>query len=165
MSGFLAAYSGTRRVIIGDLSRGYWVELREHLSQGDKEVAERALTSGKVVGGNVEMELDVARYRQLMVLASIADWNLDDTNGTVWPINVQNVRRLPGDEFDRLWKLVDELNAPASSEERRQFHVEGDVSDQDGYSGAGEPRRILVAESAMEARRHEFDRVADSSLA
>lgn len=129
MGGFLSAYSDTRRIVLGEPDRGYWVDVKEHLSQGDKEIAERSLTSGKVIDGKMEMEVDVARYRQLMVLASVINWNLDDENGQVWKIDLQNVRRLPGDEFDKLWKVVDEMNAPASPEERRKFRDDSDSSD------------------------------------
>lgn len=135
--GFLSAYSTTTKVTVGDEQRGYWVELKDCLSQGDKEKAEQALTTGQLTPGrDVQMVMDVARYRQLMVLASIKSWNLDDEAGNVWPIDLDHVQALPGNEFDRLWTLVDKTNAPASAAERKRFPDGGGSGDQDGDAGA-----------------------------
>lgn len=130
--GFLSAYSGTRKVPIGPEGTEYWVEIREVLSQGDKEMAERALTSGKVDGDKVHIDMDTTTYRQEMVLASIIAWNLDDEDGTVWPVTMENVKRLPGIEFDRLFTIINETNKPATGPERRQFRDGGSVDDQVG---------------------------------
>lgn len=126
--GFLSAYEGTRRITVGEPERGYWIELREVLSQGAKEKAERALSRKISLDGNVESQLDTVSYRQEMVLASIVNWNLDDDNGTVWPINMQSVRRLPGSVYEELWSLVNKLNSADDTEERRRFPDGGDVS-------------------------------------
>lgn len=135
--GFLSAYSTTTKVTVGDEQRGYWVELKDCLSQGDKEKAEQALTTGQMTAGqDIKMVMDVARYRQLMVLASIKSWNLDDEAGNVWPVDLAHVQMLPGNEFDRLWGIVDKTNAPASSAERKRFPDAGVSGDQDGDAGA-----------------------------
>lgn len=137
--GFLSAYSTTTKVMIGDEQRGYWVELKDCLSQGDKEKAEQALTTGQLTPGqDIRMVMDVARYRQLMVLASIKSWNLDDENGQVWPIDLEHVQAIPGNEFDRLWSTVDKSNAPASSAERKRFPDGSSGGDQDGNSGSAD---------------------------
>lgn len=145
---FLSAYSATRKVPIGPADSGYWVELREHLSKGSTEEAERALTSGQVVPGqDFAMSIDTARYRQLMLLAAIVSWNLDDDDGNggaiVWPLTLDSVKRLPGSEFDRLWKVVDDFNAPDSPEERRRFPDAGAGSDPHGDGGAAVPVDVL----------------------
>jgi len=104
------------------------------------------------------MDMDVARYRQLMVTASISDWNLDDDNGKIWPINAQSVQRIPGPEFDRLWSIVDELNTPVSSEEQRQFPGGGVDGDQGGTARDGEPAvtgDVLAPGAAVAAPWHE----------
>lgn len=142
--GFLSAYEGTRRVPIGDPSRGYWIELREVLSQGAKEKAERALSRKISMDGNVESQLDTVAYRQEMVLASIVGWNLDDDNGVVWPINMQNLRRLPGAVYEQVWKVVNELNSPDDAEERRRFPDGSDVSDSVGVGGTAESGDVLA---------------------
>lgn len=149
--GFLSAYSSTRRVDIGDPARGYWVELREVLSQGAKEKAEQALMGRQHVnGGDVVVNMDVARYRQLMVLASIKDWNLDDDNGQVWPLNLQSVQRLPGVVFDQLWSIVDGSNEPRGAAEQRQFPDGRDDGDQVGPERAGEPGPVLAEAAGVE---------------
>lgn len=132
---FLSAYSDVKRVPIGDPERGYWVDLKEYVSQGDKEDAERALTAMVVNDGKAVVNPDVTTYRQLTLVAAIAGWNLDD-NGVVWPVSLESVKRLPGVVFDELWKHVEESNAPRSKEDQLQFRA-GDVSgDPHGDTGA-----------------------------
>lgn len=139
--GFLTAYSKTTKIYLGEDDH-YWVELKDCLSQGDKTEAENALTVGQFKPGqdDLSMTMDVARYRQLMVLASVKDWNLDDDEGRVWPINIESVQMLPGTEFDKIWKVVDKKNAPASTEEKRQFPVEGVGGSANGRSRAAKSR-------------------------
>lgn len=127
--GFLDVYGGVRRVTIGDPSRGYWADLWEYVAQGGKEEAERALSKLIVVDGEAQIDPDTTRYRQLMVLAHIKEWNLDDDNG-IWPLTLESVRRIPGPEFDRLWKIVDSLASPVQdSEEKLRFPDGGDNRD------------------------------------
>lgn len=149
--GFLSAYEGTQKVTVGDPARGYWVELKEVLSQGAKEKAEQALQGRqRINGGDVIAQMDVARYRQLMVLASIKDWNLDDDGGRIWPINLQSVQRLPGVVFDQLWRLVDQFNEPADPAQQRQFPGTGDDGDQDGAGRPAEPGDVLAGAPVLE---------------
>lgn len=167
--GFLSAYSGTQKVTVGDPARGYWVEIREYVSQGDKTKAEQVLQGRqRVNGSDVVMDMDVAGYRQLMVLASIVSWNLDDDNGRVWPINLQSVRQLPGPEFDRIWKVVDELNAPASTAERRQFPGALDGGDQSGTTGGGQSAvtgDVLAGAAALAEAGDAAGRPGEASVA
>jgi hypothetical protein len=130
---FLDAYAGTRRVDIGPPDLGYYVLLKEHISYREREEAERALSRMFISNGTQELRPDVTRYRQLMVLAHIQEWNLDDERG-VWPVNLDSVKRLPGDEFDRLWVIVDDIASPPkdaveAAGERRQFPGGGDERD------------------------------------
>lgn len=166
---FLSAYSATQKVTLGDPERGYWVELREYVSQGDKTEAERALQGRQHVNGtDVIMNMDVARYRQLMVLASVKAWNLDDDNGKIWPINIQNVQRLPGPEFDRLWAIVDKMNKPIAIEERRQFPDSGGDGDQDGTTGEPDPEvtgDVLAGAAAVATPWHEADGPGEATVA
>ncbi len=136
---FLDAYSGVRRVTIGDPERGYWIDLKEHISYRAREEAEKALSKVVIAGSVQEVRPDVTRFRQLMVLAHIDAWNLDDERG-VWPVNLDNVKRLPGDEFDRVWVVVDDLGSPAQdTDERRRFPDAGDGGDQERDGGAADP--------------------------
>lgn len=149
--GFLSAYSGTQRITVGDPERGYWIELREMLSQGAKEKAEQALQGRqRINGGDVITQMDVARYRQLMVLASVKDWNLDDDNGKVWPLSLQSVQRLPGVVFDELWKFVDSSNEPRPAAEQRRFPDASDDWSEDGEGRSTEPGDVLDGTSAVE---------------
>lgn len=171
--GFLSAYSDTQTVPIGDPARGYWVKLRKYISQGAKTRAEKALQGKQLVNGSdIVMDMDVAGYRQLMVLASIAEWNLDDgdgeNHGAVWKIDLPHVQMLPGPEFDRIWSIVDKLNAPATAEERRQFPGAGVDSNQDGENGAGHPEipgNVLAPATTVAAPWHEPGAAGTASMA
>lgn len=133
---FLDPYGGTVQMPIGDPSRGYWVKLREYASQGDKESAEKALSQMLIVDGQPQIDPDTARYRQLLVLAHIVEWNLDDEKG-IWPITLENVRRIPGPLFDALWKTVDLLASPVQdAAERRAFPGGSDDSDPERDDGS-----------------------------
>jgi|SRR5579859_36273 len=135
--GFLSAYTGTTVIYLDD-EQVYWVEVKKYLSQGEKESAEAALSTGKLVqdgsgGSKFEVEPNVARYRQLMVKESIQSWNLDDDNGTIWPVTLQNVRRLPAEVFDKIYKYIDSEDKTLDTPEaRRQFRDDSVGSDQDG---------------------------------
>lgn len=142
--GFLTAYEGTYKVVV-DEERNYWVELSKHVSQGSKESAERALSKVVMTKGEAIPTPDVARYRQLMLLASIKSWNLDDDNGTVWPIDLKHVQALPAGIFDDLWKAVEGQNKVRTPEEDRQFPVEDLSSGTDGDAGAAELLDIPAA--------------------
>lgn len=137
---FLDAYAGTQRVDIGPPELGYYVVLREHISYRAREEAERALSRMYVSNGTQELRPDVTKFRQLMVLAHIEEWNLDDEKG-IWPINLDSVKRLPGDVFDQVWSIVDEIGTPKkdaaqAAGERRQFPDRGDERDPERDSGA-----------------------------
>jgi hypothetical protein len=141
MMGYLSAHSKTTKVVLENPDGDYWVELKNCLNSGDKEEAESALTSGDFTPGEeVKMRMDIARYRQHMVLASIVKWNLDDEAGNVWPIDLDHVRLIPGPDFDHLWESVDQLNAPAPAEERRRFPARGVRGDKDGNTGTAKSR-------------------------
>jgi hypothetical protein len=152
--GFLSAYEGVRRV---DLGRGYWVDLVLHISQGSKEAAERAASKVKVsASGLTDVEPDVVAFRQLMILGHVHAWNLDDDNGRIWPVNIQSVRRLPGDVFEELWQVVNELTKPRTADEQKRFHDAGDDSVA-RWSGAGESAHVhdgagVLAEDRGEPR-------------
>ena len=134
--GFLSVYSDVKRVFVGPQELGYWVDIKEHVSQGDREAAERALATMVIVDGKPVPQPDVIRYRQLMMLASIAEWNLDDDNGQVWPRTMRSVQNLPDIVFDQIWWEVDKVNTPLSKEESQRFPDGDDGGDQDGADGA-----------------------------
>lgn len=150
--GFLSAYSNVKRVVIGDPKRGYWVDLRYHIPVGDKEEADRALTQATIT---VDQETqkqeskivpDATSYRQLMTVAAIAAWNLDgdDEHGNTkaWPVDLEHVRMLPGDEFDKLWKIIDSLGDPETEAEKVRFPDDSVVGDPDGDARTAEPANV-----------------------
>lgn len=121
---FLSAYSGVVRLVVSkDGDKEYWVDLKKYLSQGGQETAEAAMTRVEVVNNSPVVKPDVAKYRKLMVLAAIDDWNMDDEGGKVWPINLQSISRLPLPVFNLLWLQVQQNNSETerSSEEQLDF--------------------------------------------
>lgn len=154
--GFLSAYEGTTKVSVGDPTRGYWVELREVLSQGARQRAEQELMGRQQVSGSdVMMKMDVVGYRQMMLLASIKDWNLDEDNGQVWPINLKSIQRLPGPIFDQLWSIIDASNAPRSVADQRQFRESGDAGGENGSGWTGELGPVLAEAAGVDQVGHE----------
>lgn len=135
--GFLSVYDGSHKLFV-DESRGYWVELRDYISQGAKEEAERCLSRVVMVKGEAMPTPDVARYRQQTVLAAIKSWNLDDDGGAIWPIDLKHIQMLPGDIFDQLWDAIDGQTKELSPQEQRQFHAEDVSGSPDGNDGSPE---------------------------
>ncbi|MFB8182637.1 hypothetical protein ACFC8N_42940 [Streptomyces sp. NPDC055966] len=153
--GFLSAYSDTRKI---DLGGGYWVEIKECLSIVEKQRAEKALSSGPVFdqNGRGSAQMDMPAFHTEMVVASITAWNLDEDDGTVWPLTPEpvkrkNVARLPASVFDQIFKEVDELNGPKPARERAQFPEPGLGGDPDGHGGATEPGDVLGGAAAVAA--------------
>lgn len=131
--GFLSAYSGTYRITIPHPDKEYWIDLKKHLTQGATEKAGAHMQAVTIIDGKPCPKPDAIRMRQELVLASIAGWNLDDDNGTVWPINLQSVRRLPEAVFERIFAQVEKSNEQLPSQERAQFPDEG---------AGGDPARV-----------------------
>lgn len=121
--GFLSSYTGTVRVNVGPPDKEYWVDLKKFVTQGGQEAAEAALAQMTVQNGTAVPTPDVAKYRKLMVLAALEDWNLDDDQGKVMPLNIQSIQKLPMPVFDALWTQVQKNNSEAdrSSEEQLDF--------------------------------------------
>jgi hypothetical protein len=132
---FLDDFEGSVRVTVGKPDRGYYVDLWEHASEGSLEEAERALSKMKIVNGKPDVSVDTTKYRQLVVFAHLKEWNLDD-DGVTWPYTLESVKRLPGKVFNQLWKIVDELDEPETSDDRKRFPGEGGDVDSDGDAGA-----------------------------
>jgi hypothetical protein len=136
--GFLSAFGDVKRITL-DKERGYWVDLKEHVSQGDRETAQRSLESVVVVDGKTNISPDVTTWREQMVLATIAGWNLDDDNG-IWPITLDSVKRLPGTVFDMLWVEVEKLGEIRKGTAQQEFRDGTVGGDQDGDAGSSGAR-------------------------
>lgn len=149
--GFLSAYSGTHRVTIPHPDQDYWVELREHLPHGATEKSAAALQAVTMVGNRTMPSPDVFKSRAELVLASVVEWNLDDDNGTVWPVNMQSIRRLPEPVFDRLIQAIETSNAVPAPAERAQFPDEGAGGDPDGHGRAAEHVDVPAGAAALAA--------------
>lgn len=137
--GFLSHYSGAQRIELGD---GYWVDVKKCLTVAEKQRAESALTSNPVVdmNGNGTAKVDMPGFHNEMMCASIVAWNLDDDDGTVWPLAPDrtkraNIARLPAPVFDVIWRVINELNGPQPKDERVRFPVNGVGGDPDGDGG------------------------------
>ncbi|MHA6764679.1 hypothetical protein [Streptacidiphilus sp. PAMC 29251] len=147
----MSAYDGTHRITIPHPEKEYWVELKQHLTHGATEKSATALQAMTVVDGKPRPAPDVFRSRSETVLASIIGWNLDDANGTVWPINMQSLRGLPDSVFSLIHEAVEESNKPRPAAEQARFHGEGGVGDPDGDSGAPVDVDVPAGAGAVEA--------------
>lgn len=155
MGGFLSAYSGTRRIDVGG---GYWIEVKDCLSIAEKQRTERAMYGTPTVdlGGRASADLDLTGFHTEMLVQSIVAWNLDDEDGTVWPLTPDKVKRasiarLPGPVFDRVFKVVNDLNGPQKPQESAQFRDAGGCGDPDGDAGTGIPVDVLDGAAAVAA--------------
>jgi hypothetical protein len=149
--GFMSAYDGTQRIPIPHPDKEYWVDLKEHLSHGATEKSAAALQSLSIVDGKPRPTPDVFKSRAEAVLASIVNWNLDDDNGTVWPVNMQSIRRLPDAVFTLIHDAVDESNKPRPPAEQARFHGEGILGDPDEDAGAPVDVDVPTGAGALEA--------------
>lgn len=144
MPGFLSAYEGTERV---DLGRGYWADVKKCLSSRESAAMEAAM------GGTQQMDVRTKRQfvqintragRVEMVVASLVAWNLDEADGTPWPLEPgkdrrASVDRLPSPVFDAIWQRCDTLNGPGSGDEQARFPDPAVGGDPDGDGGAAGP--------------------------
>lgn len=155
MTGFLDHYEGSVRVDVGDPARGYYVELWEHASQGNLEEAERSLTKMRIVDGKPDVDSDTTGYRQRMVLAYLKEWNLDD-DGVVWAYTLESVKRLPSSVFKKLWKLVDDFDAPENVEAQKRFPDEGSGGDPERDERPAQPRQVPARGAARAKAAHQL---------
>lgn len=128
--GFLSSYEGIYRLKVGPAALDYYIDVREHISYNEREAAEKALSEMRVEGNQVTPNPDVMRYRRMLVMAHITEWNLDGDDGSVWPIDFEHVGRLPDDVFDHVWKQIDSDPAKRDKDAQRRFPDGHDVSDQ-----------------------------------
>lgn len=157
--GFLSAYDGVKRVPIPhpDPAKDYWVDLKNYLSHGATEKSAQALQEMEIVDNKARPAPNVYKHEAERVFASVLDWNLDDDNGTVWPLNMQSIRRLPESVFELLKAEVEKTNQPRTKEEQAQFPAAGEGGDPEaGDGGSSEPVDVpgeagAVAAAGVEA--------------
>lgn len=150
MGSFLDHYEGSVRVA---LHGEYYVELWEHASEASLEEADRALSQMHIVDGVPDIDADMVRYRQLVILAHLKEWNLDD-DGVLWPYSLASVKRLPKRVFNQLWAITDKLDAPEKTEDRKRFPDEGSGSDQGGDTGTADAREVPVRAATRRKAQH-----------
>lgn len=126
---FLTSYEGIHRIQL-DTAGDYYIDVREHVSFIDREAAEKALSEMHVEGTRVTPSPDVMKYRRLLVLAHVKEWNLDDEDGAVWPIDFECVGKLPDVVFDQVWKHIDTNSPKRDKAEQRRFPDGLDERDQ-----------------------------------
>lgn len=159
MPGFLSAYEGTERIDLGD---GYWVDVKKSLSSKEYAPVENALggtqridltagQNGSKPSGRQSAVIDVRTGRTELVVASLVAWNLDDADGSVWPLDPdkppykpgcgrrQSVDRLPESVFDRIWQRCDAMNGQPDPQEAATFPDPAERGDPDGDGGAAGP--------------------------
>lgn len=123
--GYVSVYSGTDTITLPTNPK-YFVKLRKCLSRAQLKQAEGMLTQAVIdMQGNGSIRPDVSGYRNAMVLFSLAEWNIDDEDGNVLPINPSTVDLLAGPDFDAVWNRVDKLNSEMEPEDQARFPEAG----------------------------------------
>lgn len=98
--GFASKYEGVDRVDVGD---GYWVDIKKALTWAESEAAEKAgfgfavapnLDDPKKTRTNVSIDPEAKMFE--MVLASVVDWNLDNDDGSKWPLDYDRALEAAG---------------------------------------------------------------------
>jgi hypothetical protein len=156
MPGFLSAYEGTERIDLGD---GYWVDVKKCLSSAEYAPVELALGARQQVnvnGGRQFAQIDTRAARIELVVASIVAWNVDDEDGTVWPLTPEkvkraNVERLPHPVREVIWKRCDDLNGPEKPADRARFPDPDGSGDPDGDGGTAGAGGIPDGEGVLAA--------------
>lgn len=127
--GYAAGHADTEKIVLTD--QNYWVEILTCLPRKALKRAEAAMSQAVVKQGKtqedteVSMSPDMAGYRDLMVLGSIASWNLDGDDGQILPIDLDGVGVLSGPDFNLIYKRVDALNSPLTPEAQQKFPGQG----------------------------------------
>lgn len=160
MPGFLdaAGYSGETEI---DLGHGYWVRVKNCLTSEEYARVQQLLGNGRAAlridgGGPSIVNIDLPAAMREMLAGSVTAWNLDDPDGTPWPLEPDkakraSIARLPYPVLQQVYERCDELNSPRRGREAAQFRDEADGGDPDGDGGAagtvGVPRRqgVLAA--------------------
>lgn len=112
----------------------FWVDVRTRLKTGDKEAAEEEMFrvvahARESAGGEMDTEQlvatiqpNMAKYRRLLVQASLVDWNLTDEDGVKIPLDY---RQLDDDDFELIYKFVDKANKKRTVAEQERFPQRG----------------------------------------
>ena len=117
---YVASYEGTETLTLTNPE--YWVKLRKCLSRAQLKQAEGVLSQAVLdMQGNGTVRPDVGMYRDMMVVFSIAEWNIDDEHGIVLPISLGTVGVLAGPDFDLVWARVDELSKGMEPADQARF--------------------------------------------
>lgn len=150
MGSFLDHYEGTTTVELGN---GYHIELWDHASEESLEEADRAMSRMQIVDGKTDLQADIVRYRQLVILAHLKEWNLDD-DGVTWPYTLESVKRLPKRVFNQVWTTVDKLDAPDTTDDRKRFPDESGGSGPVGELGTAGTRQVPTRNATARKARN-----------
>lgn len=90
MSGFMSLYDAVDRI---DLGGGFWVDVRQHITDAAHTVIQRALVDPRIEaverGGETRVlttTVDQGAYELARLVAHIDAWNITDRNGDPLPL-------------------------------------------------------------------------------
>lgn len=173
MPGFLQAsgYDGTEKI---DLGNGYWAEVKKCLTAEEMTFVENVMGAGRQRidvsnGGRQFAELDLRASWTEMVVQSLVAWNIDEEDGTLWPLDAggkfagrgdqnpfppgcprrRSLARLPDPYFKAIWQRCDQLNTPRTGAEAASFPKPDVSGDPDGDGGAAGPGPVPGGEGAV----------------
>jgi hypothetical protein len=135
--GFLDSYEGEETVDVGN---GYWIKVKKCLSSAEYKKVQAFFGAGRqtvTVGSSMSAQINPSAGQDELLLQSITAWNLDDADGTVWPLEPEkekraSIGRLPSSVFMQIYQVCDEFNGPRKDAEAAQFPDEAVGGDPDG---------------------------------
>ncbi len=114
--GYRTRAFGTRRV---ELDEHYYVEIAP-LTKGEDDEAKRALLGGAAIEGTIKeaqsqqikTRFFQKEYTDQVLLCAIKAWNLDDDEGAILPITLENIQALRDDHSDKIMAVTRGISAP-----------------------------------------------------
>jgi hypothetical protein len=155
MPGFLSNYEGVERI---EFDGGYWIDVKKCLTHAELQWAQAKMGAGRQnvdMSGRQFMAIDMNSFQTELIVQSLADWNLDDSDETIWPLDAgknpvrpgdnpyppgcprrQSVARLPAPVASKVFEVCDRLNGSRDKREAATFPDPDLRSGQDGEAGA-----------------------------
>lgn len=106
-------------VVKVDLGDEYWAEVAP-LTKAEDDACQRALLGGELEGevgslSDLRATLHQRDYTDQLLVFAIKRWNLDDEDGSSFPIDLPHVQGLADADATKLVAAVRRLNQPVSA--------------------------------------------------
>lgn len=119
--GFLSKFSGTKKL---DLGEGFYVEVREYLTAGQKAAVEQALIQPKMSmqgkSATMDAAMDIGASQLEQAAQAVVSWNLTDEADVLLPFTPlealrESLKRLPGGVVDQIANATDVVGVDSAT--------------------------------------------------